>query len=111
MEAEAPLDLEVLRNGQPVKIQLTPTWGDPGDGDAALGDRHLLPLRDFAAPLFAADGNRQGRRASTSILADKMLYLVGATLHRQRLHQADAGAAGHRAGVEPGGEAGLWRLD
>ena len=56
---------------------MRPTWGDPGDGNAALADRHHLPLCYLRAALFGTAARSLRPREFHIVLADKLIYLVG----------------------------------
>jgi regulator of sigma E protease len=72
----SPLDLKVVRSGQPVDIQLTPTWGDPGDGGGArweigISFRFATSQKQYSLPESIAKAAERH-----FILADKTLYVV-----------------------------------
>lgn len=71
-----PMTLDILRNGQPLSLQLTPMWGDPGDGmprwEIGITFRFVTSPKRYSPPeaLWKATQFH-------IVLADKLIYLVG----------------------------------
>jgi len=71
-----PMTLDLLRNGQPLSLQLTPMWGDPGDGmprwEIGITFRFVTSPKRYSPPeaLWKATQFH-------IVLADKLIYLVG----------------------------------
>jgi len=70
------MDLEVERNGQRLKIQAQPTWGDPGDGrprwQLGFTFRFSTVRRSYSVPAAVAKSAQ-----FHVVLSSKMVYLVG----------------------------------
>lgn len=71
-----PLELDIIRDGQPAKITLRPTHGDPGDGnprwEIGIAFKFASAERSYSVPVaFEKAGETH------LILAGKMLYTVG----------------------------------
>ena len=71
-----PLDLDVVRGGQNLKITLRPTFGDPGDGNPrwqiGIAFKFASAVRSYSVPEAITKAGE-----TNLILADKMLYTVG----------------------------------
>jgi regulator of sigma E protease len=71
-----PMTLEILRDGQPLTLQLRPTWGDPGDGtprwQIGITFRFVTSPRRYAPPQAVVKATQ-----FHIVLADKLIYLVG----------------------------------
>jgi len=70
------MDLEVERNGQRLKIQAQPTWGDPGDGrprwQLGFTFRFSTVRRSYSVPAAVTKSAQ-----FHLVLSSKMVYLVG----------------------------------
>jgi regulator of sigma E protease len=70
------MTLDVLRNGQPMKLELRPTWGDPGDGmprwQIGITFRFMTSPRQYGVPQALVKATQ-----FHIVLADKLVYLVG----------------------------------
>jgi regulator of sigma E protease len=68
--------LDVLRNGQTVRLALTPAWGDPGDGtprwQIGISYRFASTIRSYSVPAAVVKAAQ-----FHYILATKLVYLVG----------------------------------
>jgi regulator of sigma E protease len=68
--------LDVLRNGQPLKLDLRPIWGDPGDGtprwQIGITFRFVTSPRRYSAPQAVVKATQ-----FHIVLANKLVYLVG----------------------------------
>ncbi len=71
-----PLDLDILRNGEPQKVTLRPTFGDPGDGNPrwqiGIAFKFASAVRSYSVPQAIEKASE-----THLILAGKMLYTVG----------------------------------
>lgn len=71
-----PMMLDILRDSQPMKIELRPTWGDPGDGmprwQIGITFRFLTSPRRYGVPQALVKATQ-----FHIVLADKLVYLVG----------------------------------
>jgi regulator of sigma E protease len=71
-----PMTLDLLRNGQPMKAELRPTWGDPGDGmprwQIGITFRFVTSPRRYGVPQALVKATQ-----FHIVLADKLVYLVG----------------------------------
>ena len=71
-----PLDMEVLRAGNAQKIEITPTFGDPGDGmprwEIGISYRFATSPRRYSLPGAAVKATE-----FHIILATKLIYVVG----------------------------------
>jgi regulator of sigma E protease len=70
------MTLDLLRNGQPMKAELRPTWGDPGDGmprwQIGITFRFVTSPRRYGVPQAMVKATQ-----FHIVLADKLVYLVG----------------------------------
>jgi regulator of sigma E protease len=70
------MTLEILRDGQPQPLQLSPIWGDPGDGmprwQIGITFRFVTSPRRYAAPQALVKATQ-----FHIVLANKLIYLVG----------------------------------
>jgi regulator of sigma E protease len=71
-----PMTLEIMRDGQPLTLQLSPTWGDPGDGTArwqiGITFRFVTSPRRYSPPQALVKATQ-----FHIVLANKLVYLVG----------------------------------
>ena len=71
-----PVSLDVLRNGQPLKLELRPIWGDPGDGTVrwqiGITFKFQTSPRRYSLPQSAVKATQ-----FHIVLANKLVYLVG----------------------------------
>jgi regulator of sigma E protease len=71
-----PMTLDLLRSGQPVSLQLTPMWGDPGDGmprwEIGITFRFVTSPKRYSPPMALVKATQ-----FHIVLADKLIYLVG----------------------------------
>jgi regulator of sigma E protease len=71
-----PMTLDLLRNGQPETLQLTPIWGDPGDGmprwEIGITFRFVTSPKRYSPPTALVKATQ-----FHIVLADKLVYLVG----------------------------------
>jgi regulator of sigma E protease len=71
-----PMTLEILRDGQPQRLQLRPIWGDPGDGmprwQIGITFRFVTSPRRYSAPQALVKATQ-----FHIVLANKLIYLVG----------------------------------
>ena len=71
-----PLELEVVRNGEPTKITLRPTYGDPGDGNPrwqiGIAFKFASAQRSYSVPEAIEKAGE-----TNLVLAGKMFYTVG----------------------------------
>jgi regulator of sigma E protease len=71
-----PMTLEILRDGQPLTLQLRPTWGDPGDGtprwQIGITFRFVTSPRRYSPPQAVVKATQ-----FHIVLANKLVYLVG----------------------------------
>jgi regulator of sigma E protease len=70
------MDLDVERNGKPLKIQVQPIWGDPGDGkprwQLGFAFRFATVQRSYSVPTAVVKASE-----FHVVLGSKMVYLVG----------------------------------
>ena len=71
-----PMTLEIVRDGQPLTLQLRPTWGDPGDGtprwQIGITFRFVTSPRRYSPPQALVKATQ-----FHIVLANKLIYLVG----------------------------------
>ena len=71
-----PMTLDILRNGQPLTLQLTPMWGDPGDGmprwEIGITFRFVTSPKRYSPPAALVKATQ-----FHIVLANKLIYLVG----------------------------------
>jgi regulator of sigma E protease len=71
-----PLELDVVRNGEPTKITLRPTYGDPGDGNPrwqiGIAFKFASAQRSYSVPEAIEKAGE-----TNLVLAGKMFYTVG----------------------------------
>ncbi len=71
-----PMTLDLLRSGQPLTLQLTPMWGDPGDGmprwEIGITFRFVTSPKRYSPPMALVKATQ-----FHIVLADKLIYLVG----------------------------------
>jgi regulator of sigma E protease len=71
-----PMNLEILRDGQPQTLQLRPIWGDPGDGmprwQIGITFRFVTSPRRYSGPQALVKATQ-----FHIVLANKLIYLVG----------------------------------
>ena len=71
-----PMTLDLLRSGQPLSLQLTPMWGDPGDGmprwEIGITFRFVTSPKRYSPPMALVKATQ-----FHIVLADKLIYLVG----------------------------------
>jgi len=71
-----PMTLDLLRNGEPLSLQLTPMWGDPGDGmprwEIGITFRFVTSPKRYSPPAALWKATQ-----FHIVLANKLIYLVG----------------------------------
>lgn len=74
--AGKPMTLDIVRDGQPMMLQLTPMWGDPGDGmprwEIGITFRFVTSPKRYSPPEALLKATQ-----FHIVLADKLIYLVG----------------------------------
>jgi regulator of sigma E protease len=77
-----PTQLEVLRDGKTLKIDLTPVWGDPGDGNPrwgiGIGFGSSSIIKSYSIPEAIVKAGQ-----FNFILTTKVIYTVGDLLTRK----------------------------
>ena len=110
-EIRMTLDLSAQRASR-MSLQLRPMWGDPGDGDAAVGDRHHLPLRRPSPKRYSPpDGAMEGHAISHRAGRQADLH-GGGSVHRQGFARSRCkGPLGIVQESSRAAQARLWRPD
>ena len=71
-----PMTLEIVRSGQPMTLELTPMWGDPGDGmprwEIGITFRFVTSPKRYSPPAAMVKATQ-----FHIVLANKLVYLVG----------------------------------
>jgi len=71
-----PLELDIVRNSEPMKVTLRPTYGDPGDGNPrwqiGIAFRLASAVKNYSVPQAIEKAGE-----THLILAGKMIYTVG----------------------------------
>jgi len=74
-KAGQPMEMDISRGGQPMKIEIRPTWADPGDGTArwqiGITYRFSTTQRSYSIPTALVKATQ-----FHFILATKLVYMV-----------------------------------
>jgi len=74
-KAGQPMEMDILRGGQPKKVAIRPTWGDPGDGtprwEIGITYRFSTTERSYSIPTSLVKATQ-----FHFILATKLIYMV-----------------------------------